>query len=121
MEYNAKQPCPLLKINLSLSSQVVLFLSYFKKSEKITDMISVIEKSMDLKAKIKEVPMPKADVVSTFADTRHARERLNYQPSITLDKGMKEFVNWYKTYPYRAISTGTKDSKQVNIRATLFF
>ena len=60
--------------------------------------ISLLEKHMGIKAKKKLLPMQKGDVMITYADTSKTEKMLGYKPSITLDEGLKRFVEWYKGY-----------------------
>lgn len=72
-------------INLGRSEPVVL-----------KDMIACIETALGKKAKINKLPMQKGDVPNTFASIEKARTLLGYNPTTGLEKGVNEFVEWYK-------------------------
>ncbi len=61
-------------------------------------MIETLEKYMGVKATKKLLPMQKGDVLITYSDTSKAKKMLKYEPKITLDEGIKKFVEWYKGY-----------------------
>ncbi len=35
------------------------------------------------------------DVERTFADISKARKMLGYEPKVSIDQGLEQFVNWY--------------------------
>ena len=62
----------------------------------LKEMINTIGKVLDITPNIKELPMQPGDVDKTYADITKAKELLGYQPSISFEDGIKEFINWYK-------------------------
>ncbi len=60
--------------------------------------ISVLEKELGKKAKIKFLPMQPGDVTSTQADTMETKTMLGYAPSTPVEEGMKRFVAWYRDF-----------------------
>ena len=44
------------------------------------------------------LPMQAGDVYQTFADTTSLEQDYNYKPQIEVDRGIKEFVSWYKKF-----------------------
>ena len=38
------------------------------------------------------------DVFDTFADISHAKDKLGFEPKVGIEKGIKKFVDWYKSY-----------------------
>ena len=68
------------------------------KTESLQDFIKTIEQAMGKKA-IKEMyPMQQGDVPRTFADIDELIDDIGYKPSISINKGIKVFINWYKRY-----------------------
>ncbi len=67
------------------------------KEEKLTRFIEVIEENVGKKAKKKLMPMQPGDVKSTVADIRRLR-KLGWKPTTRIEKGIKNFVEWYKEY-----------------------
>ena len=43
--------------------------------------------------------MQPGDVPVTYADIRKAKKMLGYNPKTSIEKGIKEFVEWYKALP----------------------
>ncbi len=59
-------------------------------------LISLLEKHLGVKANIEHHPNQPGDVPITYADVSHAREKLGYNPSFSMDEGIARFVAWYK-------------------------
>ena len=68
------------------------------KPVQLLDFIESLEKVLDISAVKKMLPMQAGDVHQTFADTTSLERDYNYKPQITVDKGIKEFVLWYKGF-----------------------
>ena len=64
----------------------------------IMNFISELEKTLEFKAKINFEPMQLGDVEKTFADTSKLYDWIGYEPSTSLNVGIKRFVNWYKNF-----------------------
>jgi UDP-glucuronate 4-epimerase len=58
--------------------------------------ISLFEKNLGKKAKIKQLPMQPGDVPVTFADISKAEKLLNYRPKVKIEEGIKLLVEWFK-------------------------
>jgi UDP-glucuronate 4-epimerase len=68
------------------------------KTESLQNFISIIEKALGKKA-IKEMyPMQLGDVPRTFANINNLIDDFGYKPSTSINKGIKEFIKWYKKY-----------------------
>ena len=63
---------------------------------KLSLMISTIEKYLGKKAKKKFLQLQPGDVKRTFADVKKSREKLNYNPQTSFEKGIEKFVEWYE-------------------------
>ena len=68
------------------------------KPVQLLDFIESLEKVLDISAIKKMLPMQAGDVHQTFADTSSLEHDYNYKPQISVDKGIKEFVLWYKSF-----------------------
>jgi len=68
------------------------------KSEQLMDVVALIEKNLEKKAKINFQSMQAGDVKESFADIDKSVERLGYKPTTNIDIGIKIFVNWYNLY-----------------------
>ena len=65
----------------------------------VSDFVSTLEKHLGKEAIREYVPMPKTgDVPFTHADVSAARRDLGYEPRVSLDEGLKKFVDWYTSY-----------------------
>lgn len=71
------------------------------KPVKLLDFIEAIEHKTG-KSAIKEMkPMQPGDVEQTWADVDDLIRDFNYTPETSIEKGVGEFVDWYKSY-YKA-------------------
>jgi len=66
------------------------------KTITLIDLISLLEKCSNKKAKLKYLPLQAGDVKRTFADISKAKERLSFSPQICFEDGLKDFINWFK-------------------------
>jgi UDP-glucuronate 4-epimerase len=65
---------------------------------KLLDFIEAIEEELGVKA-IKEMkPLQPGDVPATYADVSDLVADLNYKPNTSIKTGIKNFINWYKSY-----------------------
>lgn len=62
----------------------------------LSHLISLIEKNLGKSAKIKYLPEQPGDPSITFADISKSKRMLNYNPKIKMEKGIKNFIEWYK-------------------------
>jgi len=62
----------------------------------LIELVKLIEEAFGKKANFEMLDPQPGDVSVTFADITKARQRLNYQPKITMEEGIKRFVQWYK-------------------------
>lgn len=67
------------------------------KEETLMRFIEVIEENLRKKAKKKLMPMQPGDVPSTVADIKKLR-KLGWKPTTRIEKGIKNFVEWYREY-----------------------
>ncbi len=68
------------------------------KPVKLLDFISEIEKYTGLKATKEMMPMQPGDVEQTWADVQSLQEDFGYKPDTGVEKGVREFVDWYKVF-----------------------
>lgn len=60
--------------------------------------IQCIERSLGMTAVRRNVPKQPGDVDVTFADISKAKQLLGYQPTTSIDEGIEQFVQWYRSY-----------------------
>ena len=58
-------------------------------------LISLIEKNLNKKAKIKIIGPQLGDVKQTYADIGKARRLLGYEPKVKIEEGIKLLCEWY--------------------------
>lgn len=62
----------------------------------LKEMISIIGQTLGVKPKINQMPMQPGDVERTYADISKAKELIGYEPKISFQKGIENFIKWYK-------------------------
>ena len=60
--------------------------------------IETIEKYLGKKSIKNMLPMQDGDVKKTWASISKLTKDYNFQNKVSLDKGIEEFINWYKLY-----------------------
>jgi len=68
------------------------------KSEKLMDVISIIEKKLNKKAIIKYKPLQKGDMIETFANIDNSIKKLDFNPKTSLEEGIESLVRWFRDY-----------------------
>jgi len=64
----------------------------------LTKFIETIEKYLGKKSIKNMLPMQDGDVKKTWASISKLTKDYNFQNKVSLDKGIEEFINWYKVY-----------------------
>jgi len=64
----------------------------------LNDYISAIEDATGVIAKKEFLPLQPGDVPETYADISDLEEFFEYKPTTKVEDGIKNFVEWYKSY-----------------------
>jgi UDP-glucuronate 4-epimerase len=65
------------------------------RTVELRELITLLEKELDIHAEIERLPSQPGDVPQTFADITKARKLLNYNPQTQIEDGIKRFVRWF--------------------------
>src|SRR6266571_7517596 len=65
------------------------------QTTRLVDLIELVEKNLGKKAVIEEEPGQPGDVVATCADVDKARRLLEYEPQVSVEEGIRRFVEWF--------------------------
>jgi UDP-glucuronate 4-epimerase len=68
------------------------------RSRKLKDYINIVEKNLSKKAICKNIKLQKGDALKTHADISKVSKITNYRPKITIEKGISNFIKWYREY-----------------------
>jgi UDP-glucuronate 4-epimerase len=63
----------------------------------LNQLISLLERSLDMQAIVDLQPMQPGDVPITFADITKSRELLGYDPTTKIGDGIPKFVEWFRS------------------------
>ena len=66
--------------------------------ESLSAYIAAIENALEIKAKKEFLPMQPGDVAATFSDCTSLESYINYKPNTSINKGIKKFIYWYKSF-----------------------
>ncbi len=78
-------------------SQYEIFNLGESQTIELRELISLLERSLDMHAIIDHQPMQPGDVPITFADISKSRELLGYNPTTKIADGIPKFVEWLRT------------------------
>jgi UDP-glucuronate 4-epimerase len=67
------------------------------RTVELRELISLLEKELDLHAIIDRQPPQPGDVPQTFADISKARALLGYNPKTQIEEGLNRFIEWFQT------------------------
>ncbi len=62
----------------------------------LIELVKLLEKITERPAKLSYLPVQDGDVDMTFADIIKAKMKIGYNPRISLEEGLKDFVLWYQ-------------------------
>ncbi len=65
---------------------------------KLLDFVNEIENAAHKKALKVFLPMQKGDILKTYADIDSLIKDFDFKPSTSITEGIKNFVDWYKSY-----------------------
>jgi len=68
---------------------------------RLGDMVSLLESYLRVPAKVNFLPKPEADVSFTAANVDALREFVQYAPQVSLEVGLRRFVDWFDSYHVR--------------------
>ena len=68
------------------------------KSEDLMTMIRIIEKELNINAKIVFKDMQAGDVFKTYADIKKSSKMLDFKPKVSLQVGLKRTIDCYKSF-----------------------
>jgi UDP-glucuronate 4-epimerase len=74
-------------------------------------LIEELEKAIGKRAIIEKHPAQPGDVEKTYADLTRARKELGYEPHISIQEGLKRFVDWFNEFGklYQLPTSGKAD------------
>jgi UDP-glucuronate 4-epimerase len=62
----------------------------------LADFVGLIEEQAGKRSNLTDMPMPAADIEYTYANIERARELLEYEPTVSVERGVREFWQWYR-------------------------
>ncbi len=68
------------------------------RTVELRELISLLEKQLEMPATIDRQPSQPGDVPQTYADITKARKLLNYNPQTQIEAGIERFVSWFRNH-----------------------
>ena len=68
------------------------------KPEKLMTLVSLIQKKLNIKAKINYLDYQLGDTIRTSANINELKSIINFVPKTTLNLGIPKFIDWYRNY-----------------------
>lgn len=65
---------------------------------KLSYMIETLETCLKMSAKKSYLPLQAWDVLSTWSDIEHTKQKLSWQPKTSIEDGIKDFSKWFLEY-----------------------
>lgn len=65
---------------------------------KLIEYIHAIEKALGKEAILELLPLQPGDVQDTFADSSSLEQMVGYKPLVSVEDGVKQFVDWYRDF-----------------------
>ena len=83
-------------VSQNMTERDIYCIGYGKQVE-LMHFVNRIEEELGIDAKIEFAPPHPADAKETWADTLKI-QKLGYEPTTPIDKGVHEFIKWYRSY-----------------------
>ena len=61
----------------------------------VNQMVQMIEKVMEKKAKVKHIGRQQGDVTHTWSNIDKAKNELGYEPEVSIEEGIRKHVEWF--------------------------
>ena len=68
------------------------------KPEKLMTLVNIIQKTLNMKAKINYKDYQLGDTIRTSANINELKSIINFVPKTTLNLGIPKFIDWYRNY-----------------------
>lgn len=62
----------------------------------LNELLTIFEKVIGIKAKVKSRPSHGASVEVTYADVSKAKKLLDWEPTVSLEEGVTRLVAWFR-------------------------
>ena len=69
-----------------------------EKQVELMRCIEVLEECLGRKAQMEMLPLQPGDVPDTMADVSDLEADVGYSPRVTVEEGVRAFVDWYRGY-----------------------
>lgn len=68
------------------------------RSERLLDVVRLLEEACGREAQREMLAMQQGDVPRTYADIDASKRDLGYSPRVTVEEGVPQFVDWFRSY-----------------------
>ncbi|MDB6142254.1 MAG: hypothetical protein JWP80_1298 [Pseudomonas sp.] len=74
---------------------------------KLLAFVDCLEATIGIKARRNYLPMQPGEVLQTWADVSALAERIDFLPKVSIETGVRHFVDWYRSYFNVSLPTAT--------------
>jgi UDP-glucuronate 4-epimerase len=64
----------------------------------LSHFIACVARELGVTPRMNLLPLQPGDVPETFADIDKSRRMLGFQPAVRVEEGIRQFIQWYKSY-----------------------
>ena len=82
------------------------------RTTKLSDLIGLIEAQLGKKAVIEATDEQPGDVRATWADVSKARRLLEFEPTVSIEEGLRRFIGWYRRPERGSPPAGTASTER---------
>ncbi|KEZ70186.1 hypothetical protein C5I_0127720, partial [Pseudomonas syringae pv. syringae FF5] len=65
---------------------------------KLLEFVDCLEAALGLRAERRYLPLQAGDVLQTWADVSALSQWIDFQPQVSVDTGVRAFVDWYREH-----------------------
>ena len=87
-----------IRLSIEKNYKCEIFNLGYNQANPIINVVKIIEKHMGKKALIDFTDIQPGDVQATFSDIDYTKQKLNYSPKVSINKGVPNFLSWHKKY-----------------------
>ena len=74
----------------------------------LTDLVAALEQAMGVEAGIEHLPQQAGDVPHTLADINRAKQLLDWEPKVSLQEGLSNFLDWTAKQSNSSVGEGAR-------------
>ncbi|MEM8678691.1 MAG: NAD-dependent epimerase/dehydratase family protein [Planctomycetota bacterium] len=78
----------------------------------LSNVIHRLENALGVSARVEQLPRQEVDLPATHASLQRAEALLGYQPSVTFEQGLGDYVDWFRNRRFPRLAASGSDPSQ---------